>query len=600
MCTAVRLTAAALLLAAAAAPVCAQRPDTIRVADSLQARADTTDTVGVSRQDSVGADTIKAPLPAFPVPPIPSAGNGFRWDREAIARSGVFSLDELLARVPGAEAFRTGWLSAPALVAVAGDVSRVRVFLDGIELEGVDPNGGGLLDLSRVQLWTLDEVAVERGADEMRVFLTTWRVERTTTSTRTDVATGDQETNLYRGMFGKRFGRGEVLQLGAQQYGYSGGLTAFGGGDELAIFARAGIARRLWSFDAFLTRSNRSRDAQPPLFGGTELPEQDAVRSDLYARLALGSAGTGAWLHLLAALQRFDQEASGIGAGANPDTGLTNVHYLATAGFARGGFHLSGTGRMRDPEEGDRGMTITGRAAFENRFLTLAARADVRSSDTVSLLEATAALRPTSWISLVGTVARRHGGEPEAEQISARAEAGLRLRSLWLIAGMLTSDTTHLLPSPLLFDAALPAVEDAAAPEGFYGAVRGRLWRDVFVDAQATQWSEAGWLRPRRSAYGFLFVDTRWLSRFPSGSFGFKGSAGVVLRDQVPFPNSSGALHFGTAVREMRLLLEIRLLDGAIFWQQYFHLDPARPELVPGFGLNRQTNIYGVRWQFWN
>ncbi|MGI8843137.1 MAG: TonB-dependent receptor plug domain-containing protein [Gemmatimonadaceae bacterium] len=599
MCRAAWLATAALIVAAAASPVRAQRPDSIRVADSLQVAADSAVSAG-AMQDSIPADTIKDPLPAFPVPPLPAAGPGFRWDRQAIARSGALNLDELLARVPGTESFRTGWLSAPALVAVGGDVSRVRVFLDGIELEGIDPVGGGLLDLSRVQLWTLDEVAVEHGADELRVFLTTWRVERTATSTRTDVATGDQETNLYRGMFGKRFGRGEVLQLGAQQYGYSNSITAFGGGDELAIFARAGVARRLWSFDAFLTRSNRSRDAQPRLFGGTDLPEQDAVRTDAYARLALGRAGTGAWLQLLAALQRFDQEASGVGVGATPDTGLSNVHYLATTGFERAGFHLSGTARMRDPEEGEQGTTITGRAAFESRYFTLAVRADARSSDTVSLEEATAAIRPTSWISLVGTVARRHGGESEVDQLSARAEAGLRLGGLWLIGGMLTSDTTHLLAPPLLFDASLPAVEDAQAPEGFYGAVRGRLWRDVFVDAQATSWSEEGWLRPRMSGYGHLYVDTRWLARFPSGSFGFKGSAGYVFREQVPFPTSSGGLDFGTAVRDLRLLLEIRLLDGAIFWQQYFHLDPARPELVPGFGLIRQTNIYGVRWQFWN
>ena len=594
-----RLATAALMLAAVAGPVLAQRPDSVRVADSLQVRSDSAAAAGAI-QDSIPADTIKDPLPAFPVPPLPGAGEGFRWDREAIARSGALTLDELLARVPGSEAFRTGWLSAPALVAVAGDVSRVRVFLDGIELEGIDPSGGGLLDLSRVQLWTLDEVAIERGADEMRVYLTSWRVERTTTSTRTDVATGDQETNLYRGMFGKRFGRGEVLQLGAQQYGYSNNITAFGGGDELAIFARAGIAQRLWSLDAFLTRSNRTRDAQPPLFGGTELPEQDAVRTDAYARLALGSAGSGAWLQLLAALQRFDQEASGTGVGATPDTGLTNVHYVATTGFARAGFHLSGTARMRNPEEGERSTSITGRAAFENRYFTLAVRADARSGDTVSLEEATAAIRPTSWISLVGTVARRHGGEPEVEQLSARAEAGLRLGGLWFIGGILMSDTTHLLAPPLLFDASLPPVEDAQAPEGFYGAIRGRIWRDVFVDAQATSWSEEGWLRPRMSGYGHVYVDTRWLGRFPSGSFGFLGSAGYVFRDQVPFPTSSGGLDFGTTVRDLRLLLEIRLLDGAIFWQQYFHLDPARPELVPGFGLSRQTNIYGVRWRFWN
>jgi hypothetical protein len=599
---------AALLIAASASPARAQRPDSARVADSIRVRQDSArmaDSLRVAadsaaRQDTVTADTIKAPLPTFPAPPLVGAGPSFRWDREAIGRSGALTLDELLARVPGVEAYRTGWLSAPALVAVAGDVSRVRVFLDGVELEGLDPGGGGLLDLSRVQLWSLEEVAVERGADELRVFLTTWRVERTTSSTRTDVATGDQETNLYRGMFGRRFGRGEVLQVGAQQYGYSNNITAFGGGDELAIFARAGIARRLWSLDAYYLRGNRSRDAQDPFFGGTTLPAQDAIRTDAYARLAFGSTRRGPWLHLLASTQRFAQEATGSGTATLPDTQISNQQYVATAGYARGGFHGSATARMRDPEIGDRQTAVTGRLSFDTRYVTVALRADARDSDTISLEEVSGALRPTTWLTLGGSIARRHGGEPELEQISARAEAGLRLGSLWVIGGLLTSDTTHALAPPLLFDATLPIVEDADAPEGFYGALRGRVWRDIFVDAQITQWSEEGAYRPRQSGYGHLYVDTKWLGRFPSGSFGFKGSAGYVFRDRVAFPTSAGGSTFGSTLRELRFQLEIRILDGAIFWQQYYRIDPARPEIVPGFGIPRQTNIYGVRWQFWN
>ena len=592
---------AALLLAAASPAARAQRPDSVRVADSLRVR---TDTLGPqpaqAPQDTISADTLKAPLPRFAAPPSAGAGPDFRWTREEIARSGAFTLDELLARIPGAEAFRTGWLAAPALVAYRGDVARVRVFLDGVELEGLVPDGGGLLDLSRVQLWTLEEVAVERGADELRVFLTTWRVESTTTSTRTDIATGDQETNLYRGLFGRRFGRGEVLQLGGQQYGYSNNLESFGGGDELSLFGRFGIARRVWALDAFVTRGNRTRDEQPPLFGGTTLPRQEAVRTDGYARLAFGSSSSGAWLHLLAAMQRFDQEASGSGTAAVPDTQIANRQYVATAGYARGGFHLSATGRMREPDVGEERTTITGRLSFDRRYFTLALRTDARESDTISVQEATAALRPTSWLTLAGAVARRSGGEPELTQTSARAEVGLRLGGVWAIGGFLTSDTTHAVAAPLLFDPGLPAVEDAVATEGMFAAVRGRVWRDVYVDAQVTEWAEEGWLRPKRSGYGYLYVDTKWLSRFPSGSFGFVGSAGYLFRDRVLYPTSSGGSAFGSTLREMRLLVEIRILDGALFWQQYFRLQPARPEVVPGFGLTRQTNVYGVRWQFWN
>lgn len=534
----------------------------------------------------------------LPVPPLVDASGPFRWNREEIGESGALTLDELLERVPGVDVYRTGWLAAPALVGVAGDVSRTRVFLDGIELEGLDPTGGGLLDLSRIQLWSLEDVAVERGADELRVYLTTWRVDRTTSSTRTDVATGDQETNLYRGMFGRRFSHGEVLQVGGQQYGYSNSLTSFGGGDELSIFGRVGIGRRLWSLDAYYLRANRTRDAQDPLFGGTTLPRQDAIRTDAYARLALGSTLRGPWLHLIASQQGFDQE--GEGSTTLPDTQVTARQYVATAGYARGGFHISATGRMRDPEEGDQSTTITGRASFENRYVTLALRTDARESDTISVEEVTAAVRPTTWLSFSGSLARRHGGEPELDQISVRAEAGLRLGGLWVIGGLLRSDTTHVLAPPLLFDPDIPPVEDFDPPEGVYGALRGRVWRDIFVDAQLTQWSEAGTYRPKRTGYGYLYVDTKWLSRFPSGSFGFLGLAGYAFRDPVAFPTSGGGSAFGSTIRELRLQLEVRILDGAIFWRQWYRLDPARPEVVPGFGLPRQTNFYGVRWQFWN
>ena len=38
----------------------------------------------------------------------------------------------------------------------------------------------------------------------------------------TAVFTGDEDTNLYRGFLGRRFGHGEAVQAGFQQYGTSG------------------------------------------------------------------------------------------------------------------------------------------------------------------------------------------------------------------------------------------------------------------------------------------------------------------------------------------------------------------------------------------
>ena len=70
-----------------------------------------------------------------------------------------------------------------------------------------------------------------------------WRVDNTSPSTRVDVATGNEDTNLYRGYYGKRFDNGGVLQLAGQQYGVTSSRFA-GSGDALSAGA-VGMARRL-------------------------------------------------------------------------------------------------------------------------------------------------------------------------------------------------------------------------------------------------------------------------------------------------------------------------------------------------------------------
>ena len=98
-----------------------------------------------------------------------------------------------------------------------------------------------VLDLSQIDLWSYEEAAIERAGGEIRVYLNSWRVSLTTPSTRTDVATGDQQTNLYRGFFGKRFKQGYVVQFAAQQYGTTPPLRFGASSDQLGLFARAGM-----------------------------------------------------------------------------------------------------------------------------------------------------------------------------------------------------------------------------------------------------------------------------------------------------------------------------------------------------------------------
>jgi hypothetical protein len=106
--------------------------------DSAAAR----DTANV-RQDTTKAppkDTIKAPLAHSEAAVLPEAGGGYRWSRDALFASGALTLAELLDRIPGATAFATSWIASPQTVSYVGDPKRVRVFLDGLEIDALNPH----------------------------------------------------------------------------------------------------------------------------------------------------------------------------------------------------------------------------------------------------------------------------------------------------------------------------------------------------------------------------------------------------------------------------------------------------------------------------
>ncbi|HEX5830608.1 MAG TPA: hypothetical protein VFY16_06490, partial [Gemmatimonadaceae bacterium] len=151
--------------------------------DSL--RVDST----VARDTTAAADTLKMPIAPAPAPISLAVGEAYTWDREALFASGALTLLDLLERLPGITGYRTAFLLGPELAAYQGSFGRIRVFLDGIELDPLDPRLAGQTDLSALELWTLEQLTLERAAGELRVHARTWRVDRTVASTRTDVST---------------------------------------------------------------------------------------------------------------------------------------------------------------------------------------------------------------------------------------------------------------------------------------------------------------------------------------------------------------------------------------------------------------------------
>lgn len=555
------------------------------------------------------ADTLKAPLAHAESPA--AAGTDFHWTRAEIFAAGALTLADLLERVPGVTTFRSGWIASPQFATTFGSAARVRVFLDGLEVNALDPRSRGVLDLGEVPLWAMEDVSIERGADETRVYLRTWRVDRTTANTRTDVVTGDQSTNLYRGFFGRRFAHGEALQLAGQQYGTTSNQT-FSGGDALALLGRFGIARGRWSIDAFAVRTSRSRDPQAPLISAngvtTTIPALKSTRTDAYVRAGYGDPDAGPWAQIMAARLNFQESTAHSTAVASLDTvDTTSAHneFVAAFGLTRWGLRLSATDRLHR-YGGTSHNALSGRATLDRGILALSVFGEQRGKDTTSSLEAVARITPLPFISFSGALTRRYGGRrPDDVAVnSARGEADLRLGRLWLGGGVLLRDAVTV-PGLAVFDPSFAADRDERAT-GTFVTARGRVWKDIGVDGYFVRWSSAGLYRPGTQSREELYLRTNWLSRFPSGNFGLLFSLAHQYRQATYFSTakvsgtSAGGLLLSSGGHALTTRLEIRILDAVIFGEQIYGIRPLARDDVPGFAFPSRINFYGVRWDFWN
>jgi hypothetical protein len=554
------------------------------------------DTVRTRPDTVVKRDTIQPPLTHAEFPAVVEVAGRYHWTREELFVAGGLTLLELLERIPGATAFPAGWFASPSHVTWLGGGGRVRVFYDGVELEPFDDRTGGFLDLAEIQLWTLEEVLVERGADELRVYLRSWRVHRTTTASRTDVFTGDQDANLYRGFLGRRFGHGEAVQAGFQQYGTTG--IPSGGGDELSLVARLGWAARGVSIDAFGIRARRQRLTHVR-DDGYVIPRLNSIRRDAYARVGVGDPDNGGWAQVVLATQAFTRERND-----DVDIPLDSIEgkfsrnqLVGAAGWSAHPFRISLTSRTWGGDDGF--QSLTGRVSLDHRLGAIGVMAEWRGDDSSSVAEVGARFSPFSFLSVtgVGALRRPPNGVDGDDVLSARGEVGIRVGDLWFTGGGVLLDSLHV-PPPIIFDTLLTA-SDEGRTRGLFGGIRGRVWRAIHVDVAAFRWEREGFYRPQRQVRSELFLRTRWLRKFPSGHFGALISVRHNYRDGVSFRTNEGPL-IARNSHELNSLIEIRIVDAVIFWRQRYTIGQLPIEFVPGHTLPRQITLYGVRWDFWN
>lgn len=583
----------------------------------------------IAERDSIrrakAADTIKAPIARAELPVDMGIGRRLHWNRDSLFATGALTLADLLEQIPGMATLRGGWIALPQVGAYLGDVRRVRLFFDGFEYLPLDPRGGGALDLSQINLWAAEELTIEQTAQEVRVYLRSWRVRSTTPETRTDVSTGDQATNLYRGFFGRRYANGLALQFAAQQFGTTPPGLQGSSSDQTGVVARLGWSHAQWSVDAFMTRIGRHRGTinKVSQVGNTlsitdSIPSVNSTRADYYVRLGYADADTSRlWAQAMVVGSSYEYSGIRTLTIENPitpedsafnrmslDTTRTYGQYVVTGGMNAGPFRLSGVERVI----AGKGKTFnvpSVRASVAMGRVAATAFAEARGADSVARADVSAQFTPLPFLSFIGSAGRTSDDRLPGTTIStnyARGEAGIRVRDLWLLGGVIRRDDA-LLGAPIAFngmnpDSSFVLANDGAATGATIG-IRGRLWRAFQGDFSATRWSDtAGLYRPRYQTRSEVFVRTNLLDQVPSGNLGIVGSIVHEYRSGTAFPLPTGIVRTPD-YRTISTLLEIRILNATISWQ-FRNILGERYRQVPSLLMPRQTNFYGVRWSFFD
>ncbi len=599
----------------AAAPLRAQArsaPDSI-----LKARADS-----IARIDSVAGALPQAELPF-----LTEVGMSHRWNRDSLFSTGALTLADFLDRVPGLATLRARFYMAPQVGAYNGDVSRIRLFLDGIELEAIDARSGGIVELSQFPIAAMEELVVERGANELRLLMRSWRgPQKTTAETRADVYTGDNRSNTFRGYLARRAKNGFALQVMLQQRSTDDRQLG-GDGDATSVFTRVGIVKPKWSLDATLLRVHTTQQ-ELSLVGdadylstGRPIPAYERTQRDLYLRFGVGEVNRGSWLQLLAvSRQNVESTARSSADIANgfladsADTTSNSTQYVASAGWSSSRARFSVTERLRMVG----GQTLhqpSARVGFDLGRLTVSAWGERNPFDKVTRGDGFVKLQPVPWFAVTGAASYGTTGSitlpidsTNATELvflplakAARGEVAIRVGKLWLQGGGVIRDSA-VLRAPALFDRTTPVVVEGRATGATF-AITGPLFRGFSLNMSGVRWQNAGWYRPQTEVRSELTWRYHWNGKTKGGGFDFMlaGQSEYRTASYVPYLKTDGELGLlqTFAGTPLGLRAEFTLKDATIS-VQLRNLMNAPYTTVPGLLMPGALTVYGVRWTFWN
>jgi hypothetical protein len=596
------------------------RPDTLALADTLAPEG------AGARADTASADTVFHNPPRVDLTgPAGWAQGVWVWEQEGIVASGALTLAELVADVPGVVPLLSGDYGTPVgLTAFGVGGGRVRILRDGFE---VVPLEGGVADLSRIGLVGISRVRLERHMGELVIRLDGLEHRDGRTYSMVEAATGDLNTNFFRGAFADPVALGGSVGLGLERVDSRGAR-----GDEAGNVTGSWLRYQLHRGDAAgLAVDFRRVGSQT----AATIYASPVTRTDLTvrgrARLAQGVAAEAYWgksTHAVA-----DEDAAyALEGGSRSQVG-------ARASLARGPVSAAAAWRRFGGDGLPSSRLDLETALDEPRLGGLAAslaRASWPGTST-STARVRGWTRPVLGLSLFGawesgTSGARVGpliATPAPDSVAVQEPDGpsadplfrvsdgtwKRLGAQWawgafaLSGALLDMEVDSLLPLGIEPDRGQPPVAGGSRSGWEAWARIPTLWEPLVLEGSLQQWQEGWSYLPRRTYTAALSFHDVYL---PSGNFEWSWSVGVRGHDPMTVRQAvgDGADEQGNVVgpelatvpfyQNWYVRMQARIVTVRIFvgWENF----AVRRDLqnYPGRLLPMTRAVYGLRWTLWN
>jgi len=611
-----------------------QRPDSARVApDEVVSDTLVADSLA-ARQDSIAAvDSVYYNLPRLGR--ARTAGwdqDVWVWEYEELLAQGAVTLADLMAEVPGVTTLIAGDYGNPVGFTAFGlGGGRLRIFRDGFE---VIPLEGGTPDLSRIGLAGITSVRLERNPGQLIIRMESLRYEDPRPYSLVEAATGDLNTNLFRGTFAMPRALGGSIAVGLERADSRGARGNAAGnrmgtwlryqlhrGDDVGLsvdLRRMGTETQEVAFPSPVTRSDfsvrgRARIA-PGLVGeaywGRSTHTVEDLR-DLFAE----EGGRVSQMGVRASLDRGPFSAEGAYRRFGGDALPANRLDLSFGADDRSVGGFSGEyERAAWPETTTSGKRVqawtrsvlgislfgsweSGTAGARTGPLTTPLPPD--SLDTVPVEDSTAVVLPLFRVT---------------DRTATRFGVRWSRRGFGLAAARLKVESDSLLPLGLGPDRGGPVVAGGTRKGWEASARLPTLLRGLSLQGSYQTWDEAWPYLPKQSYQGAFVYHRTFLE---TGNFEWWWSLGVRGRDPMTVrilaadAGDAGEVAEGEEPPEITLAevpfyqnwyarMEVRIVTVRVFigWENF----TIRRNLqdFPGALLPITRAVYGLRWTMWN